>query len=163
MRLSLALAVTLLLAAVAFGQDMGSMPMAVSPAKMKFDNVPNVPKCAKAAVLHGDPGKGAFVLMIKATAGCKVPRHWHTPTEQLSFHSGSASITMPGEKPQTLSPGSFIHLPSKNQHSFVCKTACAFFLAGDGAFDIHYTDDAGQEISAEQALQPKMKMKGKKE
>lgn len=161
MRIFFGLALTLLLAVAAFAQSADSMPMAVSKADMKFDNVANVPACAKAAPLHGDPSKGAFVLMIRMSAGCGIPRHWHTPAEQLSFLSGTATITMPDEKAQTLAAGSFIHLPPKNQHSFVCKTACQFFLAGDGPFDIHYVDDAGQEISADQALQPMMKRKGK--
>jgi len=162
MRLSLALGCGLVFVTAAFGQGMGSMPMVVSQSNLKFENVPNIPKCFQAAPAHGDPGKGAFVILVKGKAGCAIPRHWHTPVEQLSFLSGTAHITMPGESPQTLTAGSFIHLPPKSQHTFICKTACRFFVAGDGPFDIHYVDDAGQEISAEQALQPMMKMRRKK-
>jgi hypothetical protein len=151
----------LALASFAVAQEAGSMPTVVSPAKLKFDNVPNVPKCAKAAPLHGDPTQGAFVLLVKATANCNIPRHWHTATEELSFVTGAGTIAMPNEKPQPMGPSSFVHLPAKNQHIFACKTACSFFLSSDGPFDIHYVDDAGQEISAEQALKSeKMPMKG---
>lgn len=155
--------VLLTFATLAAAQDMSSMPTVASPAKMKFDNVPNIPKCAKAAALHGNPMEGAFVLLVKATPGCTVPRHWHTANEQLAFVSGSAAVTMPNEKPQVMSASHYVYLPSKNQHTFACKTACSFYLISDGAFDIHYVDDAGQEISADQALAPKSKgMKPKK-
>jgi quercetin dioxygenase-like cupin family protein len=148
-------------AAMVAAQDMGSMPMVQSPAKAKFGPLPNIPACAKGAGLHGDPMQGAFVLLIKTTAGCTVPRHWHTANEQVGLVSGSAALSMPNEKAQAMTAGSYVYLPSKNQHSFTCKTACMFYLAGDEKFDIHYVDDAGQEITPEQAFKMKSKS-GKK-
>ena len=35
--------------------------------------------------------------------------------------------------------------------------ACTFFIASDAAFDIHYVDAAGKEISTEDALKSKAK------
>lgn len=43
-------------------------------------------------------------------------------------------------------------MPSKHQHVFTCVTACVGFVSADGAFDIHYVDDAGKEIPVETAL-----------
>jgi hypothetical protein len=43
-------------------------------------------------------------------------------------------------------------------HDFACTAACSFFISADGPFDIHYVDDAGTEITPEQAL-PKAKAK----
>ena len=146
-------------AAVAAAQDTDSMPMVQNPSKLKFGPLPNIPQCAKGAPLHGNPMEGAFVLLIKATAGCHVPTHWHTPNEQVGLVSGSATLGMPKGKPQAIVPGGYVYLPSKNQHNFTCKTACTFYLAGDGAFDIHYVDEAGQEITPEQALKTKSAMK----
>jgi quercetin dioxygenase-like cupin family protein len=153
--------VMLAFAAMATAQDMGSMPMVSSPAKLTFGNIPNIPQCAKGAPLHGNPMQGAFVMEIKAAAGCKIPTHWHSTNETVGLISGRADVGMPKEKPQAMAAGAYVYLPAKNQHNFVCQTACTFYLTGDGAFDIHYVDDAGQEISADQALKMKAKpMKG---
>ncbi len=152
MRSLLVCVAVLALAALAAAQDMNSMPMVASPAKLKFGNLPNVPACAKGAPLHGDPMQGAFVIEIKATAGCVVPMHWHTANEQVGLISGSSSLSMPKAKPQPMMAGSYVYLPAKGVHSFTCKTACTFYLAGDDKFDIHYVDAAGQDISADQAL-----------
>ena len=129
---------------VAMAQNM----TAVAPADQKFGPLPNFPDCAKGAVLHGDPGsdKGA-VLMAKATAGCKIPWHWHTANEQLGIVSGTTTMQEKDGQPKTLASGSYVFMPSKHQHEFICKTACSLFVASDGKFDIHYVDKDGKEIS----------------
>jgi quercetin dioxygenase-like cupin family protein len=154
-RVVLVMCAVLALAAMAAAQDMGSMPMVANTGKLMFGNLPNIPACAKGAGLHGDPMKGAFVLEIKATAGCVVPMHWHSSNEQVGLIIGMGSLAMPKAKPQAMSAGSYVYLPAKGVHSFTCKTACTFFLAGDAAFDIHYVDESGKEIPAEQALKAK--------
>ena len=128
-------------------------PAVVAPADQKFVVFPGVPDCTKGAVLHGDPGsdQGA-VLMLKATAGCKIPWHWHTSTEQLGMVSGSAKLEMKDGGAKTLTPGSYAFMPSKHQHQFTCSTACTLFLATAAKFDIHYVDASGNEIPPEQAL-----------
>jgi hypothetical protein len=51
--------------------------------------------------------------------------------------------------------GDYLHLPSKHVHQFTCITACKLFLAIDAAFDIHYVDASGNEISPDDALKAK--------
>jgi hypothetical protein len=38
--------------------------------------------------------KRRFVIFGKGTAGCRVPWHWHTPTEQLMMVTGRAKVEM---------------------------------------------------------------------
>jgi quercetin dioxygenase-like cupin family protein len=124
----------------------------------KYEPFPNVPECVKGSVVHGDPATGPAIILIRGTAGCRIPRHWHTSNENVMLVSGSARIGMKGQPAETLRPGSYAFVPAKHQHEFACPTACSFFIAADGAFDIHYVDDAGNEIPPEKVL-PKAKVK----
>ena len=151
LRSAVLFAVILALAGLACAQAKGAMPMVANPATVKYGPLPNIPACATGAALHGDPMKGAFVLLIKTTAGCSVPMHWHTANEEVGMVSGNGTLTMPKGKPQAMTAGSYVYLPSKNQHSFACATECSFFLTGDAIFDIHYVDKKGKEITFEQA------------
>jgi quercetin dioxygenase-like cupin family protein len=125
----------------------------VTPANQKFGPFPNFPKCTQGAVLHGDPSGGHGVTVIaKATAGCRIPMHFHTPNEEVGIISGPAKVNMQGEAAKTLTAGGYAFLPAKHPHEFTCVTACRIFVGADGVFDIHYVDTAGKEISLEEAL-----------
>jgi hypothetical protein len=41
-----------------------------------------------------DPSKGPSVIAFKGAAGCLIPWHWHTPTEQVMIVSGSMKLEM---------------------------------------------------------------------
>jgi hypothetical protein len=51
-----------------------------------------------------------------------------------------------------VAPGDYVYLPGKHNHQFSCPSACTFFNTTEGAFDIHYIDKDGKEITPEQAL-----------
>jgi len=125
----------------------------------KFMNFPAIPKCTLGAVVSGDPTKGAGVLQLKSAAGCVIPWHWHTSNENLMFVSGSAKVEMKDGASVTVRAGDYLHLPSKHVHQFTCLTACKLFLAIDAAFDIHYVDASGNEISPDDALKAKARAK----
>lgn len=131
--------------------DMGYVPIA----KAKFGNLPVLPKCATIAVASGDPNKEAAVIMAKVATGCVIPWHWHTASEELMFVSGSAKVDMKEGATARMHAGDYLHLPSKNVHQFSCVGACTFFLVTDGAFDIHYVDASGKEISIDEGLKAK--------
>jgi quercetin dioxygenase-like cupin family protein len=131
-------------------------------ATSKFANFPGLPTCTMGAVQSGDPSSGASVILVKATSGCVVPWHWHTPTEQLMIVSGRAKAEMKDGSPAAVHAGDYLSMPSKSPHQFTCVTACTFFVASDAAFDIHYVDASGNEIPAEQALKKSSKMPAKK-
>jgi quercetin dioxygenase-like cupin family protein len=121
----------------------------------KFGANPLLPDCVVAAPLKGDPTKEAFSLVIKAKTGCKVPFHWHTANEELFIAGGNATMEMKDMQPTKLTAGGYSYLPSKHVHQLTCTNACTIFVSSDGAFDVHYVDPDGKEISKEEALAKK--------
>lgn len=121
-------------------------------ATAKLQKLPVLPQCMEFAAQEGDPFKGPSVLFIKMTAGCKVPWHWHTANERLYIVSGRAKAEMKDHPAEAVAAGDFVYLPGKMHHQFTCATACTFFDAPDGTFDIHYVKADGTEIQPEEAL-----------
>jgi len=111
------------------------------------------------SVQNGDPSKRGSVIFGKGTAGCRVPWHWHTPTEQLMMVMGRAKVEMKDGSPVTLRSGDYVSLPTKHVHQFTCQIACRLFIASDVAFDIHYVDARCNEIPQEQTLKGKASVK----
>jgi len=124
-------------------------------AKAKFISVPGVPACTTLAPLRGGMAKTASTLMVRMTAGCMVPFHWHTPSEEMIVLQGSPLAQMMGKRPVVLKVGSYSQLPTHHVHRFKCasKVDCLFFLVADGPFDIHFVDEQGKEISTDAALE----------
>jgi quercetin dioxygenase-like cupin family protein len=146
------------------GGGMGHAVLLQRAADAKFIAVPGVPECTTMAPQHGDMSKGPSTLMVRMTAGCMVPYHWHTPSEEMIVLQGAPLAQMRGERPVMLKVGSYSQLPSPHAHRFRCtsKVDCLLFLVADAAFDIHFVDDAGKEISTEAALAAARKDSGKK-
>jgi len=119
---------------------------------MKFAAIPDAPPCFTMAVAKGDPDNGPSTLLVKGTAGCDAPMHFHSVTEQLLMVRGTARLQMKGDQPKTLTAAAFATAPPRHPHRATCTTACEFYLISDGPFDIHYVDSDGKEISLEQAL-----------
>src|SRR5437868_14358090 len=107
------------------------------------------------AVESGDPTNGSSVIVFKGTAGCAIPWHWHTPTEHVMVISGSAKVEMKDGANAVLGAGGYAMMPSKHVHQFTCASACSAFVSSDAAFDIHYVDASGAEISPDVALTKK--------
>ena len=118
----------------------------------KFGPTPGLPECISAAVESGDPSKGPSVIVFKGTAGCSIQWHWHTPTEHVMIVSGTAKVEMKGGATATIGPGGYAKMPSRHIHQFTCTSACLAFVSSDAAFDIHYVDANGKEISREAVL-----------
>jgi hypothetical protein len=64
-------------------QESSESAVVKNPAPTEFVKIPGAPDCITTAVQRGDPGKGPSTMLLKATAGCAVPWHWHTPNERL--------------------------------------------------------------------------------
>ena len=137
-----------------------AQPMGQNVAEMKFGHVPGVPTCAEAAVQSGDPMKGMFIILVKIPAKCTIPWHWHTANENLMIVSGIAHVDVKDGKSMRLEPGGFAMMPSHHVHQFHC-TACKFYLYSDAAFDIHYVDSKGTEMSPDDALKGHKEKAGK--
>ena len=133
-------------------QEPTSHPIGRNVPQNKFGAFPGLPTCAEGAVQSGDPSKGPSIILARNAAGCSIPWHWHTPNEHLMMVSGTARVEAKDEKPMTLRAGGFARLPSRHVHQFRCTTACLFYVYSDAAFDIHYVDRQGSEMTPDDAL-----------
>lgn len=151
-RLAMTAVVVVVCAAGALAQ-FGDQAKVVPASEVKFAPMPDAfPTCATVAPVNGDPASGAFVVHLKATAGCSIPWHWHSANESLMIGSGKARIEMKDMPAHALTNGDYVYLPAKHAHAFSCQTTCLLFVSSDGKFDIHYVDKDGNEIPTEQAL-----------
>jgi quercetin dioxygenase-like cupin family protein len=142
----------LVLSFAATSQGQGPHPAGQNIAEMQFGQIPGLPTCATASVQSGDPTKGPSILLAKMEAGCVFPLHWHTPNENLMMVTGEGRVEMKDEKPVTLRAGGFAQMPSRHAHQFGCAKACMLYVFSDAAFDMHYLDGEGKEISPDEAL-----------
>jgi len=131
--------------------EAGEMLM-IDPQTVKFAPIPDAPACVTAAPVRGDPAKGPSVLLVKLAPGCRVPWHWHTANEQLMFVSGVGTLEMKNGKPLRLRAGAYALLPGRQIHQATCSSRCMFFNTAAAIFDIHYVDESGKEIAADEAL-----------
>jgi quercetin dioxygenase-like cupin family protein len=135
-------------------QGMEEKPIVSPSATAKFAPIPNAPECFTVAVEKGDPTKGASVLLARFAPGCIAPFHWHTPSETAMVVSGSLEVQMKDDKALVAHHGDFVYLPPHHIHRATCagSAPCMVFLTSDGAFDVHWVDAAGKEISLEAAV-----------
>lgn len=131
----------------------------VSPEKSKFGNMAGLPTCMTLSVLHGDPTKGASIILLKFKAGCSVPWHWHTANEVLVMARGTGQAQMKSGQPMTMKSGEYLYLTAKEVHRFTAQSEVYLYDMPDGAFDIHYVDASGNEIPPEKALAAQVKVK----
>jgi hypothetical protein len=134
----------------------------LNPQALKFTPIPDMPGCASAAIIRGDPRSGPAWVLLKLASGCRVPWHWHTANETLLVISGRGTLAMKDGPPLPFAPGAYASLPSHHMHQASCSRACVLFNGADAAFDIHYVDVSGEEISSDKALKPSPRAKGKK-
>lgn len=136
--------------------------IAVNPQTLKFAPIPNMPSCVSYATLRGDPRTGPAWVLLKLASGCRVPKHWHTPNEDVLIVSGAGTMTMEDGQTLPFVPGAYASLPSHHTHQASCTRACLLFTIEDAAYDIHYVDANGEEIPLDQALRQSASTKGTK-
>jgi quercetin dioxygenase-like cupin family protein len=122
-------------------------------ADMSFAPLPGLPSCVQGSVQNGDPSKSGSIIFAKASAGCVIPWHWHTPNEHVMMVSGAAHVEMKDGTPFTLKAGGFALLPSKHVHQFRCEKVCQLYIYSDTVFDIHYVNEEGKDLTLEDALE----------
>jgi quercetin dioxygenase-like cupin family protein len=141
-----------LIGGFALAQQTAQQPVIANPEGAKFLTAPNLPDCYNFTLKRGDPKGSGSVTLVEMKSGCVVPTHWHSANEQATFISGTGQIDMKGEQPKVVSAGTYMYIPGHHPHQLTCKDGCAFYRIIDGPADIHYTDPAGKEISADAAL-----------
>ena len=134
----------------ASAQEMNSSGRNVT--EMKMTTIPGLPTCALGSIQSGNPTNAASIIFAKLPAGCSIPWHWHTPTEHVMIVSGVVRMDMKDAKSLTLRTGGFVMLPSHHVHQARCPQACSIYIYSDVAFDIHYVNAQGTEISPAEAL-----------
>ena len=97
-------------------------------------------KCLLSGIEAGDPTTGRSTLILKASAGCVVPWHFHTAEEQLIIISGTVLAEMTDHQPTRLGPGGFAVMGGHMAHQFTCqaRSTCLMIVAFDGAYDIYW-------------------------
>jgi len=130
---------------VAGGQALAADEMKmVNPEAVQWSDAPPVlPKGAKLAVLHGDPGKaGPIVMRLSLPAGYKIAPHTHTKDEQLTILSGALYLGMSDKMDMksghAVKAGGFHYLPGGTPHYAYTKAPTIVQVNGDGPFDIKY-------------------------
>jgi quercetin dioxygenase-like cupin family protein len=142
-------------------EEAGQM-ITLNPQTLKFIAIPDMPACATAAILRGNPRSGPAWVLLRLASGCQVPWHWHTANETVLVISGRGSVTAKDGPPLQFVPGAFSYLPSHHAHQASCSRTCLLFNSADAAFDIHYVEANGGEISLDEAMRALAVAKGKK-
>src|SRR5689334_10295838 len=96
----------------------------LSPQTLKFTPIPDMPSCASAAILRGDPRSGPAWVLLKLGSGCRVPWHWHTPNEALVVISGRGTLAMKDGPSLRFVPGAYTSLPGHHVHQATCTRSC---------------------------------------
>jgi hypothetical protein len=91
-------------------------------------------------------------MAIRFAPGCSVPWHWHSANEQIIVVDGTTKFQMKNDQPHNVANGGYVYGPAKHPHQASCAAGCTAYLTSDGPFDIHYIDQAGNEIAPEKAL-----------
>jgi quercetin dioxygenase-like cupin family protein len=121
-------------------------------ADMKLTTIPGLPTCATGSVQSGNPTNAASIIFAKVPTGCTIPWHWHTPNEHVMIVSGTARLDMKDAKSLVLHSGGFALMPSHHVHQFYCQESCSIYIYSDAAFDLHYVNAQGNEITPDEAL-----------
>ena len=122
------------------------------PTTANFQTAAGVPECTTFDVLRGDMAASSSTMMVRMDSGCVVPYQWHSPNEELIMLRGEIEAQFLGESVLNLVNGAYLLIPTGKPHRFRCSSqeACVMFIAADAAFDIHFVDQEGKPISAEE-------------
>ena len=80
-------------------------------------NTPRFPQGVRTAQLGPDPDSGGPIYYAQFPAGSHFDLHWHSHTEYVAVLSGELTIVL-GEETHALSPGSYIVIPARMNHSW---------------------------------------------
>jgi quercetin dioxygenase-like cupin family protein len=139
-------AVVIALGAMAAGKSGTQDVAAVKCAEVKWTEAKGHPKGVMSALVHGDPAKGAFVMLLKAPAGTTWPPHLHSADEVVVVQSGEFMIA-PGEKVDeskgmVIDAGGYFSIKGKTPHWATVKKDVVIARYSTGAGDITYCNPA---------------------
>jgi quercetin dioxygenase-like cupin family protein len=125
----------------------GGSHIMVTPADLKWQDVPSLPPGAKMAVIEGPPNEAVpFTFRLKFPADYKIPAHSHPAIEHVtvisgSFHMGTGDKLDPA-KTKALPPGSVAIMQAKTNHFGWTKDETIVQVHGIGPWGLTYVNPA---------------------
>ncbi len=126
--------------------------VAVQAAEVKWAEAKGHPKGVQSCLLHGNPAKEPFVILLKVPAGTVWPPHLHSADEVVVVQSGALTVGI-GEKMEdakgvTVDAGGCFKFKAKTPHwaKSTADTVIARYASGPG--DINFcnsTDDPSRK------------------
>jgi hypothetical protein len=119
----------------------------VSPADLKWADVPSLPPGAKIAVIEGPPTEAVpFTFRLKFPANYRIPAHWHPAIEHVTVISGSVNLGIGDKldeaKAKPLSAGSVAIMQPKTNHFVWTKEETVVQVHGVGPWGVTYVNPA---------------------
>ena len=119
----------------------------VSPADLKWADVPSLPPGAKIAVIEGPPTEAVpFTFRLQFPANYKVPAHSHPAVEHVTVISGTLNFGVGDKldeaKTKPLSAGSVAIMPPNTNHFAWTKEGTIVQVHGVGPWGVNYVNSA---------------------
>ena len=121
--------------------------MMVSPADLKWSDVPSLPPGAKIAVIEGPLNEAVpYTARLKLPADYKLPAHWHPGIEHVTVISGTFNMgtgdKLDPSKTKPLAAGSVAIMQPKTNHFAWTKEETIIQVHGVGPSAINYVNPA---------------------
>lgn len=119
----------------------------LSPADLKWIDVPSLPPGAKLAVIEGPLNEAVpFTFRLQFPANYQIPAHWHAAVERVTVISGTFNMgvgdKLDRSKTKSLGPGSMAIMQPKTNHFAWTKEEAVVQLNGTGPWTITYVNPA---------------------
>ena len=143
---SAAFAFASFLAPAAWAQSPASHMM-VTPADLKWADVPSLPPGAKIAVLEGPLNEAVQITFrLKLPADYKISAHWHPGIEHVTVISGTFNMgtgdQLDPSKTMPLSAGSFAIMQPKTHHFSWTNEETIIQVHSVGPWSLNYVNQA---------------------
>ena len=92
-------------------------------------------------ILRVDPTTKATQLLIRATKGLHIRKHWHTGNETHTMIQGTSTFGC-GDKKIEQGPGSFNYMPAKMVHEAWISAGSLVFITVDAPWDVNWVEGA---------------------
>lgn len=119
----------------------------VSPAELKWADVPSLPPGVKIAVIEGPLNEAVpITFRLKFPADYKLPAHWHPGIEHVTVMSGTFNMgtgdKFDAAKTNPLSAGSVAIMAPRTQHFAWTREEAIVQVHGMGPWGINYVNPA---------------------
>ncbi|MFZ5510538.1 MAG: cupin domain-containing protein [Pseudomonadota bacterium] len=128
----------------------------VSPADLKWADLPSLPPGAKVAVLEGPMNEAVpFTARLRFPANYRIPAHWHPAIEHVSVLSGTFYMgvgdALDLSRGKAVPAGGFVVMQVKTPHfAYTTKEPVEVQLHGVGPWGITYLNPADDPRNKQQ-------------